>query len=196
MRLIVGLGNPGKRYADTWHNLGARVALELVKRWRVSFKKGRGECQIAESGADRPALMIPTSYMNRSGEPVAGWANYHKVSPEEMLIVLDDHDLPLGKLRLRPYGSSGGHNGLSDIIEKLDSKQIPRLRIGIRTGREADGLADQVLSPIPSRLREDVNIVIQTAADAVEMAVRDGVSAAMNRYNRWNLYPDIMNDEL
>ena len=196
MRLVVGLGNPGKRYEGTWHNLGVSVTRELAKRWGAAFKKGRGDYQIAEPGSSHPALMIPTSFMNRSGEPVSGWMRYHRVPPEEILIVLDDHDLPLGRIRLRQEGSSGGHKGLGDIIVKLGSNQVPRLRLGIRAGREAEELADQVLSSIPRGLRKDVRLVVQTAADAVELALLKGTAAAMNKYNKWTLYPDVLSERV
>ena len=185
MRLIVGLGNPGRRYRDTWHNLGARTVEELTRRRGVAFRPGRGEFFIAEHSTQSGAvsLMIPTSYMNRSGGPVAGWMNYYRIDPIDLLVIFDDHDLPLGRIRLRPSGSSGGHRGMEDIIRLLGTDQFSRLRIGIQAEGEHPELTDQVLSKIPPSHRETVDKVIAAAADAVETLLEKGLQAAMNIYN-------------
>ena len=175
IRLIVGLGNPGTKYRDTWHNLGFKVVEILAGRWNISFKPGKGEYLVADTSKFGGAtLLMPTTYMNRSGIAVGAWIRYFKVTPEQVLVVYDDHDLPFGSIRLRASGSAGGHNGMSDIIRSLQSESIPRLRIGIRTDSEFADLADQVLTAIPKRLEVDVNKVIIQAADTAESIVSRG----------------------
>lgn len=184
MKLIVGLGNPGKKYSDTWHNLGARVVQELARRWKIEFRSGRGECIVAiPDSAAGATLLIPVSYMNRSGEPVSSWMRYYHINPAELLTIFDDHDLPLGRIRLRASGSAAGHRGMEDVIARMGTDQIPRLRIGIRTDREHPDLANQVLSKIPKKLNARVEAVIQTAADAADAICRAGLIEAMSDYN-------------
>lgn len=180
-KLVVGLGNPGRRYRDTWHNLGAMAVEELARRRQAGFLPGRGDFFLAD--CDDVSLMLPTSYMNRSGVPVSGWVRRHRVAPDEVLVALDDHDLPLGRIRLRPGGSSGGHRGLESIILELGSDQVPRLRIGVRTGGECGDLEYHILSKIPPSLHRPVAQVVAVAADAIETALGEGLEAAMNRYN-------------
>jgi peptidyl-tRNA hydrolase, PTH1 family len=189
MRLVVGLGNPGVRYRDSWHNLGAMVVERLADRWSVGFKPGKGSYFAAEHRDTfaKTTLMLPTSFMNRSGDPVGNWVRYYKVDTEQILIIYDDHDLPLGKIRLRQQGSSGGHNGLEDIICRLSTDKIPRIKIGIRTDMEKSNLSSQVLSPISKKLQETVGIVIVHVAECVEMIRKDGFDVAANRYNGMEL---------
>ncbi|MDP8227935.1 MAG: aminoacyl-tRNA hydrolase [Candidatus Electryoneaceae bacterium] len=143
MRLVVGLGNPGVKYRNTWHNLGARTVEELMRRLALSPKSERRGYIGAEwrRGDLRTMLMIPMAFMNRSGGVVAGWIYYFGVHPGQTLVVCDDHDLPLGSLRLRSSGSSGGHNGLKDVISRVGTDKIPRLRIGIKTDNERNDLS-------------------------------------------------------
>lgn len=185
MRLIVGLGNPGRQYRSTWHNIGAMTVEELSRRWDTRFRPGRGECFSADHlhAGHRITLMIPTAFMNRSGAPVSDWIRYYHIEPCKVLIISDDHDLSLGRIRIRQGGSSGGHRGLDDIIRHLGTDQIPRLRIGIRIGNERPELSHQVLSKIPKKYRTDVIQVVDTAADAVLEIVSGGIEAAANRYN-------------
>lgn len=187
-RLVVGLGNPGKRYLDTWHNLGSRVLGEICRRLNLSFKAGKGEylyTQHRQPGS-LTTFMIPTGYMNRSGLPVAEWMRYYRISTRELLVLLDDHDLPLGKIRIRAGGSAGGHRGLEDIIVKVNSSDFARIRIGIQVDEELINLSDQVLSKIPRKYRDDVDHIIVQAADAVEMIAEKGLTRAMNHHNALN----------
>ena len=183
--LIVGLGNPGSRYRNTWHNIGALTVEELARRWEIELKPGKGDFFIGgrKNGDTKTTLMIPTSYMNRSGSPVAGWVRYYNIALENIIVIYDDHDLPFGKIRLRTSGSSGGHRGLESIILRLNNDQIPRLRIGIRLGNEYPDLARQVLSKIPASLEADVVKVTDTTADAVEEVLNNGFLVTMNYYN-------------
>ena len=187
-RLVVGLGNPGVRYQNTWHNLGSRTVEEISRRQNLAFKPGKGEYFYSQYRQPNclMTLMIPTGYMNRSGLPVAEWMRYYRIPVEELLVILDDHDLPLGRIRIRAGGSAGGHRGLEDIIIKLNSSDFPRIRIGINVDKERINLSDQVLSKIPNRYRDDVDHIIVTAADAVEMIEEKGLTKAMNHYNTLN----------
>lgn len=189
MRLIVGLGNPGRRYRNTWHNLGARSVETLASRWGVIFKPGKGDFLVTEANLSRKRtnLMIPTSFMNRSGGPVAEWVRYYKLTPDELMVIYDDHDLPLGKIRIRERGSSGGHHGMDDIIRRLGFDDFPRLRIGIRTEHEAEDLTRQVLTRIPKTFIETVSEIITIAADAVELILKESISAAMMKYNKMDI---------
>ena len=189
VQLIVGLGNPGRIYRNTWHNMGAATIEKLAGRWGVKFAAGKGDFIYADArkGGRKVTLLIPTSYMNRSGGPVSAWLRYHRVSPDEILVVYDDHDLPLGRIRIRPNGSSGGHRGMDDIIRLVGSENIPRIRIGIRSEKEKGALASQVLSKIPKKLRDSVEGILDAAADAVEKTVTDGITPAMNEFNNFTI---------
>ncbi|MCF7811294.1 aminoacyl-tRNA hydrolase [bacterium] len=189
MRLIAGLGNPGKRYHNTWHNLGAMTVERLAARRGVALKAGKGDFFIAEttSSAGKTSLMIPTSFMNRSGAPISTWLRYYKVDVDEILVIYDDHDLPLGKIRIRKSGSSGGHRGMDDIIRMTGTDQIARLRIGIQTDLESRELSNQVLSKIPSALTEKVNEIINTALDAVDVIQKEGLDSAIIKYNKFEI---------
>lgn len=179
--IIVGLGNPGRRYTQTWHNLGWMVVEELGRRWGVNFHQGKGP--YLEAKGREVTLLLPTLYMNRSGEAVFFYLGYHKLSPSQMLVVYDDYDLPLGEIRIRKEGSSGGHRGMEDIISRLKTSQIPRIRIGIRTEEEVEDLAQYVLSPIPGMWREQVRVIINVAAEAIETILDRGIEQAMNLYH-------------
>jgi len=185
LRLIIGLGNPGRRYEGTWHNLGARVVIALANTWNVKFRPGRGDFVYAENifRTGKVGLMIPTLYMNRSGSPVSAWLRYYKLNPAEALIIYDDHDMMLGRIRIRENGSSGGHRGMADIIRLVGTEDIPRIRIGIRTDSESNNLSYQVLSKIPQACANRVNRIIETVEEAVVMILDEGITAAMNRYN-------------
>ena len=184
--VVFGLGNPGPRYADTRHNIGWRVIEKLVTRWRAE----RGPDQPthhwwrAERGGTTVALVEPQTYMNLSGDAVAAWRDGPGLEPGSMLVVLDDVYLPLGTLRLRARGSSGGHRGLESIEAALGSSDYPRLRIGVGEAGSSEQLRDHVLETFGPEERETVEAAVESAADAVECWVGDGIVAAMNRYNK------------
>ena len=185
MRLIVGLGNPGERYRRTRHNVGFMVLDSLAAR--ACARRGREESgawvAAGELGGESVLLVKPLSFMNRSGGPVLGLWRAYGTEPRDVVVVLDDVALPLGELRLRERGGHGGHNGLRSVIDVLGTEDFPRLRIGIRKEDGTDELADYVLSEFP---KEDVLVVqemVGYAADAVECLIREGVAAAMNRFN-------------
>lgn len=183
-RLIIGLGNPGPEYADTRHNVGFRVADALARRLRVSFERSKS-AMVAQGHHKNRAVGIakPLTYMNRSGDAVAGLCREHGLDPDELLVVVDDLDLPVGTIRLRPKGSSGGHNGLAHIAERLGTTNHPRLRVGI--GHDfADGeQVDYVLSPFTAEQAPQVEAAVSDAVDAILTAVREDLDTAMNQFN-------------
>lgn len=190
MRLIVGLGNPGEEYLATRHNVGFRVVEELARRWAIPFD--RQECNALAAlhpvgEGDEVLLVKPQTYMNRSGWAARCLAERHALEPAAVLVVYDEVNLPLGKLRLRRAGSPAGHRGLESVIENLRSAEVPRLRLGVapEEGKPAGGeeLVDFVLSPFAAAEREAVAEMIGRAADACEAWLRDGVDAAMARFN-------------
>jgi len=185
MKLVVGLGNPGRKYERTRHNVGFRVVDELARRWRIDFGRRRlaGYVGAGKLREQRVLLVKPTTYMNRSGRSVREAVTFYKVALEDLLVVVDDMALGLGRLRLRPKGSAGGHNGLADIIQQLGGDGFGRLRIGIDQVA-GERMVGHVLSPFTSAEEEIVGSAICRAADAVECWVIEDVEEAMNRYNR------------
>ena len=186
MRIVVGLGNPGRRYQGTRHNIGFAVADEVARRGQAVFESGRGETLTARVGRGPAALLVvkPLTMMNLSGEAVAAVAGFYKVEPSAMLVAADDVNLPLGRLRLRAGGTAGGHNGFKSIIASLGTEEFPRLRVGVGRGDPRRDLADHVLAVFDDDERNEVDRAIARAADAVETFLAEGIEAAMNRYNR------------
>lgn len=184
--LIVGLGNPGDKYEYTRHNAGFLVADELGERGnfpiqRLKFKALTNTAAIAGQGA---LVMKPVTYMNLSGEAVGEAARFYKVPPDHVLVVSDDVDLPLGKLRIRTGGSAGGHNGLKSIIQHLGTDQFPRLKVGVGGKPNPDyDMADWVLSKLQGEDKKVMDEAVRRAADAVECFLKDGPQKAMNRFN-------------
>jgi len=185
MRLVVGLGNPGDRYRRTRHNVGFMVADILFARGADGRWQEAGDAAVAEArlGGEPVRLVKPRSFMNQSGVPVERLLQLAGGVPEDLVVVLDDVALDLGVLRVRERGSHGGHNGMRSLIEVLGSEEIPRVRVGIRKGEPVPDLADFVLSPFPEEDVLEVQDVVGRAADAVECVVREGCTAAMNRFN-------------
>ena len=184
MMMVVGLGNPGRQYANTRHNVGFMTADQLAARHGASpWKDQMGALTAKARIGDVDVLLVkPQTFMNDSGEAVGRLWRWHKLELADVLVVSDDIDLPLGKLRLRERGSAGGHNGLKSIFAHLHSQEIARLKIGV--GRpDRREVIDHVLSPFTPAEREELPIVIAEAADAVELALREGIGAAMNTIN-------------
>jgi len=188
-KLVVGLGNPGREYDGTRHNIGFVVADGVAEKFGGSFRsKARFSAAIAEAtvAAGKLTLAKPQTFMNRSGAAVAAVLNWLKITPAELLVIVDDADLPVGQLRLRGSGGSGGHNGLRSIIEALGgTEEFARLRIGIgRQGPVGADITGHVLSKFAPAERAAVNEVVTRAVEAVACAVTQGVPAAMNQFNR------------
>lgn len=185
MKLIVGLGNPGRRYRGTRHNAGREVLARLAERAGIRIDEDEGFAEVGRGtiGTTRVLLARPVTYMNVSGEAVRDLRRRHRLRPEDILVIVDDIDLPLGRLRLRPGGSAGGHNGLQSVIEALGTTAFPRLRVGI--GRPPAGVdpADFVLTRFTPDEAPAVQASIERAAEAAEMVVTEGLPAAMNRFN-------------
>lgn len=187
MYLIVGLGNPGRQYEATRHNMGFDTIDCLIEKHNVpqggvKFNAMYGKGII---GGDKAILMKPLSFMNLSGGPVRDMVNFFKIDPEKELIVIsDDIDLEPGQLRIRKQGSAGGHNGLKDIIQKLGTQNFIRIKVGVGAKPQGWDLADHVLSRFSDSDRKLVDEAIQEAADAVEKIISQGPDAAMNEYNR------------
>jgi len=182
VRLIAGLGNPGSEYQHTRHNIGFlvvdRLAAYFGSTWEKSTKRG---ALLAKSG--ELILVKPITYMNRSGEPLAALAQFFKIEAREILVVLDDLALPLGRLRLRAGGGPGGHNGLESIIIQFGTEDIPRLRIGIGTAPR-EGSVEYVLSGFFEEEKPLVRLTIDRAAEAVKCAIDNGLVSAMNTFNK------------
>ena len=185
MKLVVGLGNPGTQYRNTRHNVGFRVIDELARRWQIGPARQQFEALAAggQIGPHKVLLLKPMTYMNRSGQAVREAVTFYKVELGELLVVSDDMALPLGRVRLRPEGSAGGHNGLTDVIQQLGSESFARLRIGIEQVA-GEQMVSHVLSPFLPEEEEIAGGAIVRAADAVECWLAGGVDEAMNRFNR------------
>lgn len=185
--LIVGLGNPGREYAKTRHNVGFMVAERLAKRWRTEWKaQKKFQSRVAQADQDgrRCLLAEPQTYMNLSGEAVSALMNFYRVAHERLLVVMDDADLPFGEIRMRAEGSSGGHHGLESIEAHLGTRQYARLRIGI--GRDPNAVREisgYVLGPFRAADAELLEKVLTRACDQVECWLDEGISKAMSRYN-------------
>ncbi len=194
MRLVVGLGNPGKEYRETRHNVGFMVADEMARRHQLTWAMAPG--QVPESFVAKhfgpPAWLLakPLTYMNRSGDAVAALVRYYGIELADLLVVVDEADLPFGRLRARARGSAGGHNGLKSLIERLGSNEFSRLRLGVGRSDARRGLADHVLGKFEAGERADLETLIARAADAAEMFAVEDIGKVMNTYNPEATGPD------
>ena len=184
--LVVFLGNPGRKYENTRHNVGFMTAdvvekEQQIRLWRVHFRSLTAKCVL---GGEQVLLMKPQTYMNLSGEAVIQAAKFYKIPADHVLVVMDDVSLPVGKMRIRGKGSAGGHNGIKSLIQHLKSDQFPRIKIGIGAPPHPDyEMADWVLGKFQGQDAKDIDAVTKRAADAISVLIRDGVSTAMNRFN-------------
>lgn len=185
MKLIVGLGNPGRRYRLTRHNVGWEVIARLSARTGIPVDQEDGFSQVGRGSIEgtRVILARPQTYMNVSGEAVRELRRRHRLRPQDILVVVDDLDLPLGRLRLRASGSDGGHNGLKSIIDALGTTDFPRLRIGISRPPEGVDPADHVLTRFSAEEQPVIDAALDRAAEAAAAFVTGGVERAMNRFN-------------
>ena len=184
--LVVGLGNPGDKYENTRHNVGFLAVDELGERggFPIQRLKHKALTNTAVIGGQRVLVMKPVTFMNLSGEAVGEAARFYKIAPDHVLVISDDVDLPLGKLRIRTVGSAGGHNGLKSIIQHLGTDQFPRLKIGVGGKPHPDyDMADWVLGKLQGEDKKVIDEAVKRAADAVECYLRDGPQKAMNRFN-------------
>lgn len=182
MKAIVGLGNPGPEYEGTRHNVGFAVVEELARRWHAKLKSWKSIANVGLLPGRDALLAEPMTFMNASGEAVGRIAGFYKIDPPDLLIVVDEVQLPLGRLRLRASGSAGGHNGLKSVIAHVGS-DFPRLRIGVGRGDPRWDLTNHVLSRFQRDELEAAGNAVSRAADAVETFVEQGIGPAMNRFN-------------
>jgi len=193
MILVVGLGNPGRRYQGTRHNVGRDVVARLAAECHVRLEDdGWARAARARIGPTTMILAVPETYMNVSGQAVHDLLRERRRKPADLLIVHDDLDLPLGRLRLRPGNGAGGHNGLRSIIEEIGTAAFPRVRIGI--GRPPAGVdpAEFVLDRFGADERPAIDAAVALAAEAVVAVARDGLAAAMNRFNQRDTPPPVV----
>ena len=184
--LVVGLGNPGAKYENTRHNVGFMTADTLAGRNGEPIRRVKYHALTSEAviGGQSVLLMKPTTFMNLSGQAVSEAARFYKIPADHVLVISDDVDLPLGKLRIRKSGSAGGHNGLKNIIQLLGTDQFPRLKIGVGGKPHPDyNMADWVLGQFQGEDKKTIDAAVARAADAVECLLADGIDRAMNQYN-------------
>ncbi|MBU1636688.1 aminoacyl-tRNA hydrolase [bacterium] len=186
MRMIVGLGNPGEDYEDTPHNIGFAVVKELARRFGVDLRRGpKPKMESARISGESPFVLLrPMAYMNLSGQPVLEALKWYSLKPDNLLIICDDVNLPLGRLRFRTEGGAGGQKGLVSIIASLGTQAFSRLRLGVGGGAPGADVAAHVLTKFRGVRKEQAERIISKAADAAECWLREGIDAAMNTYNQ------------
>lgn len=185
MKLIIGLGNPGKKYDKTRHNVGFDVLDRLADQWGADVPRAKFESRVAECrvGQHKSLLVWPQTYMNRSGLAVQQAVAFYKAPLESVLVICDDFNLPLGRQRYRAKGSSGGQNGLKDIIRALGSEETPRLRVGVGPVPDRWDPADFVLGRFTADEADDAEAAVRRAAESVALWAEAGIVEAMNQYN-------------
>ncbi len=187
--VVLGLGNPGVRYRNTRHNLGFWVVERLARKHGADFRTSPGlvrRVRVAEIRQDGAVVVLAKSrtYMNRSGRAASTVCAMYDIEPERLVVVYDDADLDLGRIRIRPSGSAGGHNGILSLIDAMHTEAFPRIRLGVRGEQRGETeLADYVLDPFEEDEYPTADALADLGAEAVEAVVRDGVTAAMNRFN-------------
>jgi len=185
--LIVGLGNPGKRYDRTWHNAGRMAVETLSLRHGISIKRRRFRGLTGDGviHGKKVRLLLPNTYMNLSGESVIRAMTFEKIAPERIIVVYDDFDLSLGRIRIRTQGSAGSHNGMKSLLQHLKSDRFPRIRIGI--GPPVGDVIQFVLSKIPESKEEALTWAIDDACEAIELLIDDRLQEAQERFNKKDL---------
>lgn len=185
MKIIAGLGNPTKQYEGTRHNVGFSVIYRLADKYNIKMNIARHKALIGTGviAGEKVMLVMPQTYMNLSGEAVGEIMRYYKAEPSDLIITYDDIDLDVGKLRIRAKGSAGGHNGMKSIIAHVGSEEFDRVRVGIGHKPPEFDLADYVLSRFGKDELPLIRDAVDNAADAVEVIIRSGIEAAMNKYN-------------
>ena len=192
MYLLVGLGNPGPEYADTKHNVGFMVLDNLAARWRIPSweRRFRGDYCEKQLRGEPVAMLKPATFMNLSGTAVVSAVTGLKIEPKNLVVLHDDVDIPLGRIKLRMGGGDGGHRGIRSIIEHVQVQTFIRVRIGVGRPQWSQETADWVLQPFDDADVETIRATINGAAEAVDLMIRRGLSASMNVYNSKNYAPD------
>ncbi len=186
MWVVVGLGNPGRRYTETRHNVGFMLVRRLARRWGVRFRKRKYGARVAELVKDDEALVLaqPQTYMNMSGQAVRQIMEGYRIFPQSLVVVYDDLDIPIGSIRVRKDGRPGSHKGASSIVTEIGTSDFPRLRVGIGPLPENEEAAEYVLSPFSREEMPVLEGALARAEDAVEMVVAGRIDAAMNAFNQ------------
>lgn len=184
-KLVIGLGNPGSKYNGTRHNAGYMVLAELASRYGNVKARNQFQADTVEAviKGENVLLVCPTTFMNLSGQSVAAVVRFYKLLPSQLIVVCDDVDLPVGKIRIRENGGSGGQKGLQHITEKLGTNEFARLRLGVGRPTGIMDTADYVLSPFDKKEKIEIGLALKTAADAVECWIQHGTIVAMNQFN-------------
>ncbi len=192
-QLIIGLGNPEKKYEKTRHNIGFEIVETLAEKWQMNWKENRRfQGLIAEgTGLNRQKIYLlkPLTYMNRSGQSVRAVTDWYKLQLSDVLVIYDDMDLPIGKMRMRLSGSAGGHNGMKSIISHLGGQTFPRLRIGIGKSNQTDNTVSHVLGRFSPEERTIINKTFPLVVDAIEMSLKEGVEKSMSFFNSQKVIP-------
>ena len=185
MKAIIGLGNPGMKYAGTRHNIGFDAVTAIADKYNLSInnKKFKGVYADGHIAGEKVLLVQPQTFMNLSGECVREVADFYKLNPDEIIIICDDINLDVGRLRIRKKGSAGGHNGLKNIIAHLGTEEFPRIRVGVGEKTEGWDLADYVLARFDKDSEPVIREALANVVGAVETWISDGIDAAMNRFN-------------
>jgi peptidyl-tRNA hydrolase, PTH1 family len=186
MKLIVGLGNIGREYANTRHNIGFMVADALAQRWgENTWRQADNATYVEHRAPEKVYLIKPTTFMNLSGIAVSDFTNFYHIEPADVLVIQDDLDLPCGQLRIRRKGSSGGHNGLKSIERHLGTQEYPRIKIGIsHPTRDEDAVVEHVLQQFSTFEQEAIQEAVEKAADAVEMWLHEDMNKVMQEFNK------------
>ncbi|HEY1654009.1 MAG TPA: aminoacyl-tRNA hydrolase [Candidatus Tumulicola sp.] len=179
---MVGLGNPGKEYAATRHNVGFTVVDEAARRFGIAKWRRKDNAEQAYDAAHRVVFVKPLSYMNLSGAPVRLISSWYRTPPQDVLVVVDEMDLPFGRLRMRPFGGHGGHNGLRSLVATI-GEEFPRIRVGV--GRPEHDSVEHVLGPFDSQQRRELPAIVAAAADTVDLWLDEGLDRAMQFANTW-----------
>lgn len=189
--LIVGLGNPEPKYDQTRHNIGFDAVDELAKIWQLDLKENkRFQGLFVEGvapGGSKIRLLKPLTYMNRSGQSVRAVVDWYKLKPQSVLVIYDDMDLPVGRLRIRLTGSAGGHNGMKSIIAHLGVKDFPRLRVGIGKSNDKQQTIGHVLGKFAPQESKTIEEILYISRKAIELSLKEGVEKSMNRYNGFSV---------
>ena len=192
-KLIVGLGNPEPKYDKTRHNIGFAAVDELAKVWQLPLKENKRFQGLFSEGVapgGQIRLLKPLTYMNRSGQSVRAVTDWYKLEPQEVLVIYDDMDLPVGRLRMRLSGSAGGHNGMKSIIAHLGGQNFPRLRIGIGKSDGQKGTISHVLGKFTPEETQAISEILYVSVKAIELSLKEGIEQSMNRYNGFLISKD------
>jgi PTH1 family peptidyl-tRNA hydrolase len=185
VKVIIGLGNPGKKYEETRHNVGFMTIDKISEQWGIPGQQAKFRALVGEGRIDSQKILLvkPQTYMNLSGEAVAEILHFYKLTADDILVIYDDLDLPLGQLRLREKGSSGGHNGIKSIIQHLATQEFKRIKIGIDRPLPGRSVSDYVLQTFPAGDKESIQQAVELAAKAAAMWAKESFLKVMNRFN-------------